>query len=129
MACLRVSPNGRWLASTGGDGHLRFWSTDDWSAGRAVKLDGGGVLQIAFAPTSGSATVAADRLIQTYAIADGKVIERYEVPLKGLYGVAISPDGRYLANAAADGRVRIWSREGTRSRGSVDEPERRESSS
>jgi len=30
--------------------------------------------------------------------------------LKGLYGVAISPNGKYLANAASDGKVRVWDR-------------------
>jgi sugar lactone lactonase YvrE len=110
VACLRVSPDGKWLASTGYDGHLRLWSTKDWAEVRAIKLDGGGVLHIAFAPKSECVTVAADYLIQSYSIKDGKVVERIELPLKGLYGVAISPDGKYLANAAADGRVRIWER-------------------
>ena len=31
VACLRVSPDGKWLASTGADGHLRLWSTEDWA--------------------------------------------------------------------------------------------------
>jgi WD40 repeat protein len=110
VACLRVSPDGKWLASTGYDGHLRLWSTKDWAEVRAVKLGGGGVLQIAFAPNSECMTVAVDYLMQTYSVKDGKVVERIELPLKGLYGVAISPDGKYLANAAADGRVRIWER-------------------
>jgi WD40 repeat protein len=110
LACLRVSPDGRWLASTGADGHLRFWSTKDWAEARSVKLAGAGVLQIAFAPKSDSVTVAADYLIQSYLVKDGSVIDRIEVPVKGLYGIAISPDGKYLANAAADGKVRIWER-------------------
>jgi hypothetical protein len=37
-------------------------------------------------------------------------VGRTEVPVKGVYGLAISPDGRYLANAAADGKVRVWQR-------------------
>jgi WD40 repeat protein len=110
LACLRVSPDGKWLASTGADGHLRFWSTRDWAEVRSVKLAGSGMLQIAFAPQSDSVTVAADYLIQSYSVKDGTVIDRIEVPVKGLYGIAISPNGRYLANAAADGKVRIWER-------------------
>jgi len=113
VACLRVSPDGKWLASTGADGHLRLWSTKDWTEARSVKLEGSGVLQIAFAPRSDSVAVAADYVIQEYSVKDGTVVDRLEVPLKGLYGVAISPDGKYLANAAADGRLRIWERQRT----------------
>jgi WD40 repeat protein len=110
VACLVVSPNGKWLASTGADGHLRLWSTSDWAEVRSVKLAASGVLQIAFAPKSGTVTVAADFIIESYSVKDGRVAGRLDVPVKGLYGVAISPDGRYLANAAADGKVRVWER-------------------
>jgi WD40 repeat protein len=106
----RISPDGKWLASTGADGNLRIWSTKDWSESRAVKVEGSGVLQIAWAPGSDAVAVSVDYLIQTYSIKDGKPIERIELPVKGLYGLDISPDGRYLANAAADGKVRVWER-------------------
>jgi WD40 repeat protein len=107
---LRVSPDGKWLASTGADAQLRLWSTKDWAEARSVKLPGSGVFQIAFAPESDSVTVASDYSIQSYSVTDGAVVDRIEVPIKGLYGVAISPDGKYLANAAADGKVCVWER-------------------
>lgn len=110
VCCLRVSPDGKWLASTGADGHLRLWSTKDWAEARSMKLAVTGVFQIAFAPKSDSVTVAADYSIQSYSVKDGMVLDRIEVPVKGLYGVAISADGKYLANAAADGKVRVWER-------------------
>ncbi len=110
VSCVRVSPDGKLVASTGGDGHLRFWSTKDWSETRRVKLEGAGVLQIAFSPTGDAVAVSTDRLIQSYAVKDGSVVERIEVPVKGVYGLAISPDGKSLANAAADGKIRVWER-------------------
>jgi WD40 repeat protein len=110
VACMRISPNSKWLASTGADGHLRLWSTKDWALAWSAKLAGSGVLQLAFAPKSDSVAVAADYVIQSYSVKDGTLVGRIEVPVKGLYGVAISPDGKYLANAAADGKVRVWER-------------------
>jgi WD40 repeat protein len=107
---LRVSPDGAWLASTGADGYLRLWATRDWAEVRSAKLEGSGVFQLAFDPRSESVIVSADYLIQAYSVDDGSVVDRIELPLKGLYGVAISPDGKYLANAAADGKVRVWER-------------------
>ena len=110
IACLRVTPDGKLLTSTGADGLLRLWSTKDWSEVRKVELRACGVLQMAIAPKGDVVTVGADHLIQTFSIKDGKLVERIEVPIKGVYGLAISPDGRYLANAAADGKVRVWER-------------------
>jgi len=110
VACLRLTPDGKLLASTGGDGILRLWSTEDWSEVGKVALRAGGVLQMAIAPKGDVVTVGADHLIQTFSIMDGKLVGRIELPVKGVYGLAISPDGRYLANAAADGKVRVWER-------------------
>jgi len=110
VACLRVSPDGKWLAATGADGYLRLWSAKDWAQARSVKLDRSGVLQLAFGPQSDFVTVSADYLIQSFSLSNGKLVEKIKVPLKGLYGVAISPNGKYLANAASDGKVRVWDR-------------------
>ena len=68
VACLRVTPDGKLLASTGADGLLRLWSIKDWSEVRKVELRAGGVLQMAIAPQGDVVTVAADYLIQTFAV-------------------------------------------------------------
>lgn len=110
VACLRLTPDGKVLASTGADGILRLWSTKDWSEVRKIELRASGVLQISVAPKGDVVSVGADLLIQTFSLKDGNLVDRIEVPVKGVYRLAISPDGRYLANAAADGKVRVWER-------------------
>ena len=110
VTCLRLTPDGTLLASTGADGMLRLWSTKDWSEVRKMELRAGGMLQMAVAPKGDVVTVGADHLIQTFSLKDGKLVDRVELPVKGVYGMAISPDSCYLANAAADGKVRVWKR-------------------
>jgi WD40 repeat protein len=87
---------------------LRFWTVVGGDEVNCVPIEGQGVLQLAFAPDGRSVAVSVDGAVWHLGAPDGDVIERYEVPLKGVYGVAFSPDGKYLANAAADGRVRVF---------------------
>lgn len=108
VVCLRASADGEWLASAAADGYLRIWSTSDWREKVAIKIEGSGVFQLAFLPDGRAVAVSSDHLIQVYAVKDGKPVARIECPVKGLYGVAVSPSGRLLANAAADGKVRVW---------------------
>ena len=108
VACLKPSPNPAILASTGLDGTLRFWTVVGGDEVNCVPLKSAGVLQLAFAPDGRSIAVSVDSAVLLLTAPDGELRQRFELPVKGVYGVAISPDGRYLANAAADGRVRVW---------------------
>lgn len=108
VACLKASPNPAVLASTGLDGTLRFWTVVGGDEVTCVQLGESGVLQLAFAPDGRSVAVSVDHAVLLLGAPDGDPRQRFEVPVKGVYGVAISPDGHYLANAAADGRVRVW---------------------
>jgi WD40 repeat protein len=108
VACLEPSPNPAILASTGLDGTLRFWTVVGGDEVNCVPLKSTGVLQLAFAPDGRSIAVSVDHAVLLLGAPDGQMRQRFELPVKGVYGVAISPDGRYLANAAADGRVRVW---------------------
>lgn len=108
VAALAVSPDGAWLASTGAEGSLRFWDTGGWQQLREVPLRAGGVLHLAWLPDGERVAVSCDRMVQLVPLREGEPIERLEAPIKGLYGLAASPDGRWLANAGADGRLRIW---------------------
>jgi WD40 repeat protein len=108
VACILPSPNAAVLASTGLDGTLRFWTVVGGDEVSCVPLKSTGVLQLAFAPDARSIAVSIDHAVLLLSAPDGGLKRRFEVPVKGVYGVAISPDGRFLANAAADGRVRVW---------------------
>jgi WD40 repeat protein len=108
IAAMRVSPNGRWLATTGADGVLRLWSLPECQLAHTIALGGRGAAQLAFEPQSQMIAVALDHRIQLHRVDGGSAVERIELPVKGVHGLAFSPDSRYLACAAADGRVRIW---------------------
>ncbi len=108
VACLRLAPDGKLLASTGLDATLRLWSTRTWTEIRQTKLKTRGVFQLALSAKRDAVAVSADHVIELFSTRDGRLMERLELPVKGVYGLAFSPNSRYLANAAADGKVRVW---------------------
>jgi WD40 repeat protein len=108
VGALRISPNGKLLASAGADGTARVFAVNDWREKLCLKLKAAGVYQLAFSPDSRAIAVSMDGVIPIYNVMDGRLEREITVGLKGVYGVSISPDGKYLANAAADGKIRVW---------------------
>ncbi len=105
---MAISPDRSLLASTGAEGTLKFWDTSGWQVLREVPLHTGGILAVAWDPDGQRVAVSGDHVVQVVPVRESAPSRRIEVGIKGLYGVTFSPDGRWLANAGADGRLRIW---------------------
>jgi WD40 repeat protein len=108
VTSMALSPDGTLLATTGSEGTLRLRRVAGGGELFAVRLGRPGTMQLAFAPDGAKLAVSIDFAIQIRSAADGTLLSTIEVPVKGVYGIGFSPDGRLLANAGADGRVRIW---------------------
>ncbi len=110
VAALVRSPDGGFMVSTGPPGVARFWSASTWAPLNTVALESTGSCFAAFSPDALRVSVSVDYQILLIS-RERSVLGRISVGVKGVHETAWSPDGALLANAAGDGRVRIWNME------------------
>jgi WD40 repeat protein len=108
VAALLRSPDGATVVSAGPPGILRIWSTANWAPLATIPLESSGTYACAFSPDSRTLAVGIDFHVAMVSMTGRVITERVRVGVKGIYGIAWSPDGSFLANAAADGKVRVW---------------------
>ncbi|MGV9601330.1 nSTAND1 domain-containing NTPase [Streptosporangium sandarakinum] len=105
------SPDGKRLASSGGDGTVRLWDVDTGKqSGAPLTGHTGPVASVAFSRDGTRlASGGPDKTVRIWDVATGKQIG---APLTGhtdaVGSVAFSRDGTRLASSGADGTVRLW---------------------
>jgi eukaryotic-like serine/threonine-protein kinase len=108
LQCVAFSPDGRLLAAGGQDMVITVWETATWQVQRTLWGHVSDIFDLAFSPdsrrlaTAGGAT--SDGTVKVWDMVTG--LELLSVP--GGLAVRFSPDGRRLAVAQRNSRIRIY---------------------
>jgi hypothetical protein len=109
VTCVAVSPDGRRVASGGGDDNVRLW---DLAAGRELHVLHGHtntVEAVAFSPDGRHVLSAGqDLTVRLWDADTGRELRRLQGHTGAVHGVAFLPDGRRALSGSSDGTVRFW---------------------
>jgi WD40 repeat protein len=84
------------------------WAADGWEPVRSLESGAGSMLPVSLSPDGSRIALGWDHHVGLWSADEAVPPATIEGLPKGVYGLSFSHDGRMLAAAAADGRVRVW---------------------
>ena len=99
--------DGSFLLASGASG-ATVWASEGWEPVRSLEAGSGSVLPVALSPDGSRIALGWDHHVGLWSADEAVAGATIEGLPKGVYGLSFSHDGRSLAAAAADGRVRVW---------------------
>ncbi len=101
-----MSPDGKWLATSGDDGSVKLWTLPGGQPARSIATASGAVAALKFSPDSARlACAGADKSLTIWNVAYGQPLGRVEMPGDI---AALAWLGDDVATGGSDGVVRIW---------------------
>lgn len=109
---LAISPDGQWLGSGEDNRLINIYKTASWQKVHTFQYEqgwcGGCATMLTFSPDNRSVFMASHNgPLRKYDLADGKLLKAYEEKTEDLTGIAISPDGKWVARTTEKNAM-VW---------------------
>jgi serine/threonine protein kinase len=102
------SPDGRYLASVGGDKTIKIWEVATGKQLRTLTGHSNWVLSVVYSPDGRYLASGSSNTIKIWEVATGKELRTLTGHFEAVFSVVYSPDGRYLASGSWDKTTKIW---------------------
>jgi WD40 repeat protein len=105
---IAYSPDGRWLASGGGDGRSIIWDAASGKQVHVLRTQETLAYSVAFSPDSSRLATSATEKIKVWDVATGKQTAAISGHSGWTTSLAWSPDGRRIVSGGWDHNVHVW---------------------
>jgi len=108
ITVLRVSPDGKTLASAARDGSVTLWDLNTHAQRLLIPRQSKPVTSLAFSGNGELWIAIPDPVIRSYDTATGKPLRELKGHTGAVIALAATPDGAWLASGGQDRVVRLW---------------------